>query len=368
MPTSNSVMAMTWKTKTNDMEIKINKTNQANQPAPVSVVGFNPWSNNLSHTIYADMYIWMVVRQILRGMKNVNFFFENYDTQDPVTKGKMDKLAKFINTNINVFLFAKWRKGYIIIDRDKLTGGYKIADYNKIRTDANGKVIGHDLVWYSDIYSFQRKGDFEVAKALFNDIDIIKNGDDYLTRNLGAFGILSGKGLPINAADKENFLNKIKKTIGISSDRMQFEVFTNNVEFEQVDFHLKDLDLPGKLITDIKALAAFFGVPYDLIPFSGQSTYANQKEAVQQLYANTIKPTAEEILELGRYIIKRDATMHIPSDYLTFEVQNVPELKDDRNTKIDYNIKVVDFLTKCKDLGIAVDQTQYVEQLNQPIE
>lgn len=350
------------------MAIFTNKKNQVNQPAPLSVVGFNPWTNGLHHTIYADMYIWMVIRQILRGMKNVNFFFDNYDTQDTKVQGKMDRLTKYLNTNINVLLFAKWRKGFIVIEKDPVNGGYRLADYTRIRMDKDGRVQGHNLVWYSDIYTFQRKGDFEVARALFDDIDIVKNGDDYLTRNLGAFGILAGKGLPINAADKENFLKKIKKNIGISSDRMQFEVFTNDVSFQQVDFHLKELDLQGKLISDIKALAAFFGVPYDLIPFSGQSTYANQKEAVQQLYSNTIKPTAEEILELGRYIIKKDTSLHIPSDHLVFEVQNVPELKDDRNTKIDYNLKVVDFLAKCKEMGLEIDQTQYIDQLNQTIE
>ena len=342
------------------------KNNQINAPLPQSVTGYQAWTKAIDGKGYADIFVWMVVRQILKGLKNVNFYFDNFETSSNEDKAKMKAIAEFLNTNAEAIFFAKMKKGFVVVEKNGKT--YQLPDYNFIRMDKDGRVKDFDIVYYTDTYQYQRKSEFSILQPVLDDINDIANGDSYLTKNLGAFGILCGKGMPLNPADKNNFLEKLKRSIGITSDRFQLETFTNEVNFQQVDFHLKDLNLGGKLIDKIKALSAFFGVPFDLIPFAGQSTYANQREAVQQLYSNCIKPNAETILEIGRYLVKSDKRFFVPSSHLTFEVQNVPELKDDRTSKIDYNLKVLDLLQKAKDLGLEIDTKQYINQLNQPIQ
>ena len=102
-------------------------------------------------------------------------------------------------------------------------------------------------------------------------------------------------------------------------------------------------------------LCGHFGVPYDLIPMSGQSTYANQAAAIVDFYRNCIMPLAEQILSLGRYVIKCKYVT-IPTSALTFTIDNVAELADDRTAAVDYKLKVAELAKQMRDMGMELPE------------
>lgn len=337
------------------------KTNTINEPPERNVQGFTPWaSGNTNGKKYSDAYVWSVLNLIQRGIKNVAFYDASSDRRVDNKSAKM--IVDFLNLNATAMVWCKWKYGYIVIDRT--AKGWKLADYSTIKTDSNGAVVGHDDVWYSDTYRHEGKTDFSIIRTNVTNLDTLKNGEDYLVRTFGAFGILSGKdSLPITAVDKDNFLKRIKRTVGITEDKMQFEVFQNPVTFQQVDFKVKDLELTERVHEEVKVIAGYFGVPYDLIPISGASTYNNQQEAVRAFYANCISPIAEMLLEVGRYMIRKSSNVLISSDSLTFRIDNVPELADDRVADIEYKTKVAEFVKACNDAGLKINFSDYIKQL-----
>lgn len=113
--------------------------------------------------------------------------------------------------------------------------------------------------------------------------------------------------------------------------------------------------MPEKVKDEIKVLCAHFGVPYDLIPMSGQSTYANQMAAIVDFYRSCISPLAEQILSLARYIVLKKYVT-IPTTAVTFRIDNVAELADDRTAMIDYKLKVADLAKRMTELNIELPE------------
>ena len=176
-----------------------------------------------------------------------------------------------------------------------------------------------------------------------------------MTKTFGAFGILSGSEMGINAADKEELQQQLKERAGTTEAKDQFIISNSPLTFAQIDFKIKELQLPEKVKDEIKVLCAHFGVPYDLIPMSGQSTYANQTAAIVDFYRSCISPLAEQILSLARYIVLKKY-VNIPTQAVTFRIDNVAELADDRTAMIDYKLKVADYAAKLRDLGVDIPE------------
>lgn len=195
----------------------------------------------------------------------------------------------------------------------------------------------------------------EVIKDHIDRLDRLVNADDYLTQSLGALGILSGTTLGLTPQDKKDFLDGIKRNVGITREQYQFIVMSNPVDFKQVNLPIADLKLSEKVKDELQVIAGQFGVPYDLIPLSGKSTYDNQEQAVVSFYRNCISPLAEMVLDLGRYTLRVRSQELIPSRALTFTLDNVPELKHDRQdleAKIERDTKIVDLISKAEMAGI----------------
>lgn len=333
--------------------------NQVNPPhRGSSSSAIQPW--NFARKRYADAYLWLVFRKIFDGMSNVHFFVDGLEGEiaDKGEKAIVD-LCKFVEQNISSLLWSYWSDGYIVIDLDE-NGKFCHLVGNDVRTDGYGKVIGHDWVVYSDAYRMGGKSDLNTLHENINNIDTFKSADTYLTESFGAFAIMCGKTMPMSQVDKEEFLDEIKNKFGISSKQYQIMVTTSEIDLKQLDFKIKELDLPGKVKDELMLIAGYFGVPYDLIPFSGKSTFANQEQAIIQFYRNCISPLAEVILTLMRYI-KRSMNVAVLADRITFTIDNVPELADDRTAEIDYKLKVANLIEKMRSFGL--DTTELEQQL-----
>ena len=311
----------------------------------------NFFSSFVSRKKYSDVYYWLVISRIFRGLQNVCFDVAQDVGSDKV-KMQLSDLLRFLNNNLTALVWQLWNNGFIVMETDK-NGKWYSVPFDKIQTNGNGAVINHDYVLYSEPYMFLRKNDVTLLKETLGAIDVYKNSDIYLTKTFGAFGILSGSEMGINAADKEEIQEQLKERAGTTEAKDQFIISNSPINFSQIDFKIKELQLPDKVKDEIKVLCAHFGVPYDLIPMSGQSTYANQTAAIVDFYRSCISPLAEQILSLARYIVLKKYVT-IPTTAITFRIDNVAELADDRTAMIDYKLKVADLAKRMSELNIEL--------------
>lgn len=348
---------------------KIFRRNQINELPAMGSIGLNNWWNPLRKK-YGDAYSWLVFNKIFGGMKNVAFCYDQMalkldaSDRDGALKD-LDKIVDYLNTNADLLLWMYWSYGYIVTAKNK-KDRFVVPDYSKLKRDPSGRILDYDVVLYSETYRLDHKSDFKTIEENLNNLDDLKNSQNYLTTSLGALAVMSGKATPIGQAEKKRFLEDLKKNYGTTSDKYQILLTANEVSLQQLNLPIKDLQLSEGIKDEIKFLAGYFNVPYDLIPFSGQSTYANQEQAVVSFYRNCIAPLAEVLLEVGRYLIKmnKGGLTLVPSDVLTFRIDNVPELADDRTADIEYKIKVAELLKAVHDAQLDIDETPYIDMIN----
>lgn len=335
--------------------------NSVNEPLS-GMVTLTPF--NLGSKRFADAYVVMLLSRIFRGMRNVNFTVDEHFTHD--TDG-VRKIADFLNSTAQEDIWTLWNNGAIVIER-RPDGTYETVPAKLWKRDPQNsqRIVNYKLVTYSDAYRFTGRTDIDVLRDHIVRLDRLVNADDYLTQSLGAFGILSGSSMGLTPEDKKTFLEGIKKNIGITRDKFQFMLMGSPVDFKQVELPIDKLKLSDKVKEEVMAIAGYFGIPYDLVPLSGKSTYANQAAAVVDFYRNCISPLAEVLLELGRYAIRCDNTIPLPSRALTFTLDNIPELeadKDDRDKRIERATKAAELIEKLKNIEGA-DITPYLDIIN----
>lgn len=322
----------------------------------------NFFSQFVSRKKYSDVYFWMIVSRIFRGLQNVCFDL-NSDMVTDKMRMQLSDLLRFVNSNLSALVWQLWQNGVIVMDVDE-RGRWHSVDYSELRFNGNGEVINYTYVMYSEPYMYLRKNDIQLLRETLDALDVYKNSDIYLTKTFGAFGILSGSEMGINAADKEDLQAQLKSSAGTTEAKDQFIISNSPLNFSQIDFKIKELQLSDKVKDEVKVLCAHFGVPYDLIPMSGQSTYANQTAAIVDFYRSCVSPLAEQVLSLVRYIVlKRYVT--IPTQAVTFRIDNVAELADDRTAVADYKLKVAELATKVKELGIELPE-YITKELSEP--
>ena len=322
----------------------------------------------LTRRKFSDVFLWMLLSKIFHGLHNVAFYHT-----DKVHDGKqgirLQRLIDFITENADALIYYYYRYGYIIIcpvfNRKGEVAKWYIPDYGKVRKNKDGEPCDtegkpYKIVYYSQVYRFERRSDFDVVRENLNAIDTYAGSDIYLTETLGAFGILCGKNMPIQHKDKEDFFERLKRKVGIGRDRMQIIPFNSEVDFKQVNLPIKDLDLSGKVKEQLQIVSGYFGIPYDLLPLAGNSTYDNQKQAIINFYSSCISPLAEVLLSVLRYASRYEAL--VPSRQLWFRIDNVPELAKERPIDTDYKAALLDLHAKMKAQGF--DTTAVENEIN----
>lgn len=329
------------------------------RPRVITDGGYNSIALRIGSKKYADAYLWMIFNKIFAGLQNVHY----YSDIEGEGKDLFQNIAQTLDNNIKTIVWSWWVNGFVVIEKDhRNKGRFFFPDIKGLKDrDGNLRIRRGQIVIYSDAYIYGGLSDFQI---LANDIcilDTFKNGLEYLTRSMGALGLMSSKAMPIPQADKDEFNKELKEKYGIREDQFQILLFDTPVDFQQMTLPIKDLQLDERIKDEIKILAGYFNVPYDLLPVSGQSTYANQEQAIRQFYANCISPLAEVGLSLGRQIIKEERGVLRLSDNLTFRIENVPELEDDRTASIEYKLKLVELVERMSALGLVTEK--YDEQL-----
>ena len=194
----------------------------------------------------------------------------------------------------------------------------KISDYESELTN--------QISAMSFEYDFFGKSQFALLDSIFNNIDTGLTAQRAITKILGQFTIFNKevtkdneRAMPMTNAENEGLVNKFNtlftgKNVGTAVD------FVNaNLKRDTILFPLDKLQITDQVTFNILIIAGVVNVPYDLIPLTGKSTYANQEAAKQYLRANTVNGIAENMLELGKKILT-EKTRLVPKNAIDFRV------------------------------------------------
>lgn len=288
---------------------------------------------------HSDIYLWSIFNTIFRGLDNVQF-----------TAPESNKaLVSFLTRNIHYLVWQLWSYGYIVIGIDE-RNNYYVPDYTTLIKDGDGRIVNHKCVYYSNTYRFENRNDFEIIRPILDSIGIYRDAELNLTSNYGAIGIMTGKSLPVNPAQKDEFISEFKSKMGNNSDKTNLLVTSMPLDFSVMDFKVKDLELTEKVKIAYTSLCNYFGVPVDMI--FGQSTYSNQEQAIKNFYSGCIAPLAEAVLACGRYIIRLDTRNLTPTDDLSFRIDNVDGLTDDRIIDNTYVKETLENIKLMQEIGL----------------
>lgn len=298
-----------------------------------------------------------ILNQIWRGISNITF--------EDMSKGKSltpEAIVNFIDDNAVLLVNQYNRLGYICVFYNK-DRKYWVPQDSDIKFDLNGRVMNkYAVVYYSPQYQTERNSLYKLSFPIIAEMNKIAGSDSYLTETLGCFGILSGKDMPISAAEKENLQKGMAEQYGIADDKYKFMITNNPVTFTQVDSKIRELGFQDKIKTLYKYLANLWGIPLPLL-FDDASTYNNVAEAKKYFYSNTIRYYAEILLKIARELLTASQEF-IPQATITYRLENVPELETTLSSACEERSALLDYLLKLKDAGMDVDE-QIIELYNE---
>ena len=294
---------------------------------------------------YADMFLYAIMCRIFNGMRNVAW-------KTSEVNYLADDITHFIENNIPILLQNYWSAGFIAVMTDK-DGKIRLPYTNELRFTADRKVLNKNaIVIYSDPYAINRKTHFMLIKPILHNIDTELNNSDFVSGTLGLFGILSSNGMPVSPAAKDELQQHLRKDYGMSDDKYNFVISNNEIKYTPIQIPVDELKFSENVKNNIKWLCNFFNINPMLI--FGESTYANQEEAVKSFYRDCIQPLAEVMLQLARGIFIATTKELKPSAIITYNLSNVPEMNTTLSSICTERSAYLDYLLKLRDSGVDV--------------
>lgn len=290
-----------------------------------------------------------IFNQIWRGISNITF--------EDMSKGKSltpEAIVNFIDDNAIILVNQYNRLGYICVFYNK-DRKYWIPQDSDIKFDINGRIINkYAVVLYSPQYQSERSSLYKLSFPIIAEMNKIAGSDSYLTETLGCFGILSGKDMPISAAEKENLQKGMSEQYGIADDKYKFMITNNPVTFTQVDSKIRELGFQDKIKTLYKYLANLWGIPLPLL-FDDASTYHNVSESRLSFYETTIRYYAEILLKVARELLTASGEF-IPQSTINYRIENVEGLDKTISETCAERTALLEYLLKLRDAGMDVTE------------
>jgi hypothetical protein len=185
--------------------------------------------------------------------------------------------------------------------------------------------------------------------ALHNEsnlLQVIADAELSIIRNRGAIGILAKDGKDSSNVgvfdDKIEVVQQQYKRYGISSDQWNIIITSLALKWYSIAQPLKDLMLPEFEEQTAKKICAIFDMPFELFPFSKDSSFGNggsRKQAFLELYQNYIIPTSKGDAKLLTKELCKGTGLTITMDY-----SDMPIFQEDMKQKAECaNIAITAF-------------------------
>lgn len=295
---------------------------------------------------FADVVIYSIIEKIFNGLKNVSWRTTEIDYL-------AEDIINFVGNNAELLIYHYWFNGFVCVIVEK-SGVVRLPRQNEIVKDANGRVTNRNAVTiYSQPYQIEKKSHILLLQPLLQSINNSLNNSDFITSNLGLFGIINGKGVPISPAAKDELQAKLKKNYGTGNDQFQFILSNTELEYKPIQIPVEQMKLNDNVDFQIKSLCRFFQLNPDLL--FGGSTFSNQSDAIRQFYCDCITPLAEVLLLLARNIYIFTSNADRPSTVITYDLSNVPEFNRTLSDMCAQRTAYLDYLIKLRDAGADVE-------------
>lgn len=326
-------------------ETQLSNAININQVDTSSVIKTFPiFFNKKGKADYAALIMYIILNKIFSGLKNLTWKSTklNYTAED---------ITNFIDRHSEILIHHYFKKGYAVVITDKI--GLRLPYQNELRFDSNGMIVNKNaIVIYSDPYIIERKTHYLLCLPFLNDINDNFNNGNFMTNQQGLYGILSGKGVPISPAAKEEVSEKLRKKYGFNEDQYSFILSNNELSWTPIEIPVDKLKLDDKSVNDFKWISNLFGINPDF--FLGGSTFSNQADATVNFYRTAIEPLAEVLLKLARAAFIHTSENLEPSTIITYSLSNIPELQSTLKTKCDERSAYLDYLLKLQSAGMDV--------------
>lgn len=268
---------------------------------------------------YSDAIVKMVLSPIFDELKKVEFYAE-----DSYSK-KLEPVVNFLNNNYATLYKILFTQGFAALKVDKGIITFDHLAYLNKTNNFEVSVSNPISVKTFELDFFSRSLSDLMSEFLEN-INTGLTAQKAMTRTLGQFTFFSKakegvneRIVPLTDAERKNFEDKFNKIFS-GTDVGASVYFTNaNLKRDTVQFPLASLGINENVSFCILILAGMMNVPYDLIPISGKSTFANQEEAIEYLRTHTVSGIAENFLELGRKAAK-SISITIPNKALDYRI------------------------------------------------
>jgi len=296
---------------------KISIKNTSNNTAIVDgnskalIVGGNMFGslNLLTNYKFADVILYQLIQKIIDAMSGIVWTFEGNELNLLQAKMKIlyeknfgDFYKRLYFNGLAVFV-VNFETQHISLLKDTQ---YKIENDGSITVDkefAQHRVF----ITYSETYKMFGKTDYATCKDMYCHIDNLMNAINCTTENLGAMGILSpestaGVMTNFSSTEREKLQTEWREKYGLKVGKWSILMTQTPTKFQQINLPIKDLELTQKLENAVKILAGYHKVPYELVALSGQSTFANRKEAMNELIDLTCKSYANKLFDISKEI------------------------------------------------------------------
>lgn len=324
-----------------DHAVQVNKVDTSQVVRPFSFEFFK----RKGREDFADAILFSVTDKIFKGLKNITWT----STEPDITASE---ILHFIDLNAPTLVWHYWRDGFIAVMLDK-DGSPRLPKPNEIKFDEYRRVVNKNaVVAYSEPYVMNRATHLRMINPLLKHINSLMNNSAYITESTGLYGILSGKGIPISPAAKDELQERMKKEYGMTKDDYNFMLANTEITYTPIEIPVKDLELYEKLREDISMLCIFFGMNPQYI--YGDSTFANQEEANRQFYNDVIKPLAEILLSIARSIFIRNDRNLLPGRTLTYNLSNIPGMNTTLSAMCAEKKAYLDYLLALRQAGVDV--------------
>lgn len=296
---------------------------------------------------YSRLIWYVIMNRLFQAVKNIT-----WKTSKLHYTG-MDVLA-FIEMNAEILLSHYFRNGFACIIVEK-SGNLRLPQVNELKFDARHRVINKNaIVVYSDPYTIEYTTHYMLCQPYLLDFDDNLNNSNFIGNQQGLFGILSGKGMPVSPAAKEEMQDKLKKNYGYNDSQYQFIISNNEVSWTPIEIPVDKLELIEKAKNDFIWICNLFGISSDYI--LGGSTYNNREIATRDFYRNAVEPLAEVLLRLARATFVYVNTDLEPSTILTYDFSNVPEYQTTLSSASTEKKTYLEYLLALRDAGIDVER------------
>lgn len=318
------------------------------------------WCDSCSIPL-GDLFLEAILNQLYKGLSNITL-------EDMSNDIRVKNLIKYVDANMSLLLNQYLKYGFIAIRysyvKNKNEYVYSIPSQDSLDFDEKSRKILNPNVtaWYSPIYQslpfrngmVDKKAPMDIILKIINNINRIAAADLFLTEKLGALGILTGVNIPADPEKKDKFLKNFSKSYGITQDKYQFILSTQDLKYQNIDAKIDELHLQDKIKDYYKYLANLMGVPLPLL-FDESSTYNNVKEARAFFYNTTIRYYAEIFLSIVRDVMT-NTVVGVPQAMITYRLENVPDLEVTLSAACSERTALLEYLLKLKEAGVDVEK------------